>query len=97
MDALHIQNTGVSLSTGVSSVSSVIPNTSSGTKPTQVRIMSTEFCFAKFGSAGVVATPNDILISPYCDEVYSVSGNTHIAVLQSSVSGLINIMPLENT
>lgn len=95
-DAIQIQAAGATLTTSGTSTNAAIPNTASGTKPKYVRIQSTAFCFVKFGAAGVTATSSDILLSPNESEIYKVSGNAFIAVIQQASAGLLNITPLED-
>lgn len=95
-EARMITAVGTTLTAGGTSINGAIPNTVSGKPPNFVRIQVTNYAFIKFGVAGVVATSNDILMSPNEPEIYAISGNTYIACIQQAAGGLVNITPLEN-
>lgn len=95
-DAKQIQAVGTTITTSGTSARSAIPNTSSATKPNYVRVQSNAFAYIKFGDSGVTATTNDILLSPNEPETFIVSGNTHIAAIQDSAAGKVNVTALEN-
>ena len=89
---------GVSAATGGASARSAIPVTSSGNLPMYVRIAARNECYVKIGDSAVAATANDILIQP-ADSVFLQvpKGLTHIAYIQGTGAGMVNITAVENS
>lgn len=89
--------TGTTVTTGASSASITIPNTSAGSKPRFVRVAATVESYVKIGVAGVTATTNDILVQPADAAILSIpDGITTIAYIQGATSGKVNVLPLES-
>lgn len=89
---------GFSAATGASSARSAIPNDSSGRRPNFIRIAGRNECYCRIGDSGVNATTNDMLIQPGDSQIVAVpSGVTHIAYIQGTAVGQINVVPLENS
>lgn len=95
-DAKVITAAGVTLTSSGTSSNAAIPNNSSGQRPNYIRIQVTNYAFVKFGTAGVVATSNDILVSPNEPEVFAISGTTYIACIQQAAGGIVNVTAMEN-
>lgn len=93
-----ITTAGFSAATGAASASSAIPNDSSGRAPNYIRVAARNECYVKLGTAGVTATINDILVQP-ADSIYLQvpKGITHIAYIQGTAAGQVNVVPLENS
>lgn len=87
---------GVSAATGAASARSALPTMQSGELPRYIRVSARNECYVKLGSSTVTATANDILIQPADSLVLSTNGSTHIAYIQGTAAGQVNIVPLEN-
>lgn len=93
-----ITSAGFSAATGAASAATAIPNNSSGNVPNYIRVAARNECYVKLGIAGVAATVNDILVQPADSVVLQVpKGITHIAYIQGTAAGQINVTPLENS
>lgn len=87
---------GFSAATGAASASSAIPVASDGNRPRFIRVAARNECYVKLGTSGVAATANDILVQPADSVILSVpSGITHIAYIQGTAAGQVNVAPLE--
>ena len=95
-DAITVTATGFSAATGAASARSAIPSTSAGAAPNYVRISGRNECYVRVGSSTVVATANDILIQPADSVILRVGGHTHIAYIQGTAAGQVNVVPLED-
>lgn len=94
---ITVTTTGVSAATGAASARSAIPNASDGNVPRFIRVASRNECYVKIGSSTVTATSNDILVQPAdCVILQVPAGITHIAYIQGTAAGVVNIVPLEN-
>ena len=90
--------TGFSAATGAASAVTAIPNDSSGRAPNYIRVAARSECYVKLGTAGATATTNDILVQP-ADSIFLQvpKGLTHIAYIQGTAAGQVNVSPLENS
>jgi len=89
---------GFSAVTGAATARSTIPVDSSGNAPSYVRVAARNECYVKFGTVTVNATSNDILIQPGDSQIFAVpKGITHIAYIQGTAGGQVNVVPLENS
>jgi hypothetical protein len=96
--SITVAAVGFSAATGAASASSAIPNDSSARAPSYVRVAARNECYVKLGTSGVVATTNDILIQPADSVILQVpKGITHIAYIQGTAAGQVNVIPLENS
>lgn len=94
---LTVSSVGVSAATGAASARSAIPVNGSGLIPSYVRIAARNECYVKIGTVAVVATTNDILVQPADSLILQVGrGDTHIAYIQGTAAGQVNITPLDN-
>lgn len=95
--AMHIVSTGVSAATGAASARSAIPVDASGNRPKYIRVAGRNECYVKVGDSTVTATTNDVLVQPADAVILQVTtGHTHIAYIQGTAAGQVNIVPLEN-
>lgn len=95
--AAHIVSTGVSAATGAASARSPIPTDASGNRPKYIRVAARNECYVRVGDSTVVATANDILVQPADSIILQVTtGHTHIAYIQGTAAGQVNVVPLEN-
>lgn len=89
---------GISPATGAASAVSAIPNDSSGRTPSYIRVAARNECYVKLGTAGTTATASDILVQPADSVILQVpKGITHIAYIQGTAAGVVNVVPLENS
>lgn len=96
MDFITVVNSGFSAATGAASASSTIPVASDGNRPRYIRVASRNECYVKLGVAGVAATTADILVQPADSVILHVpTGITHIAYIQGTTAGSVNVVPLE--
>lgn len=93
-----VTQVGVSAATGASSARSAIPTDGSGNRPNYVRIAARNECYVKIGDSTVAATANDILVQPSDSIILKVGkADTHIAYIQGTAAGQVNIIPLDNS
>lgn len=95
-DALQIGAVGSTITTGAASTRITIPTNAAAQKPNYLRIASTAYAFVKIGDSSVTATSNDILLQPNEELYIVVSGNTHVAAIQDTAAGKVNVIPLDN-
>ena len=94
---ITVTTTGASLATSGTSANVAIPNASDGNKPRFVRVASRNECYVKLGVSGVTATSNDLLVQPADSVILAVpNGMTHVAAIQGTSAGVVNIVALEN-
>lgn len=94
---LTVTAAGFGAATGAASASTAIPNASDGNRPRYVRVAARNECYVKLGTSGVTATTNDILVQPADSVILAVpNGVTHIAYIQGTAAGQVNVVPLEN-
>lgn len=91
-----IMAAGVTATTGAASANSAIPVNLSGNRPNYVRVSAINESYVKLGTSGVAATGNDILVQPGDAIILAVpAGITHIAYIQGTSAGKVNVVPLE--
>lgn len=98
LESLAVQASGSNLATGAASASVAVPNNSSGQKARFVRVLATADCYIRAGLSGVTAAAGDTYISAggAGREILNLMGATHIAAIQVSAAGVLNIVPLED-
>jgi len=96
--ALQATVRGVNQATGAASAVVAIPNNSSGQKARLVRVYATQDAYIKQGIAGITAAAGDMIVGAggAGAVILNCNGASHIACIQVSVAGLINITPLED-
>ena len=95
-DVITIAANGTTVTTGAASAAVPVPVNSAGTKPLYVRIAATTESYVQMGGASVAATANSLLVQPADSVILAVGGHTHIAHIQGTASGKVNITPLED-
>lgn len=94
---ITVAATGFSAATGAASARTAIPVASDGNVPRFIRVASRNECYVKIGSSTVTATTGDILVQPAdCVILQVPAGVTHIAYIQGTAAGQVNVVPLEN-
>lgn len=98
LDAITVLAAGSNLAVGAASANVAVPNNSSGRKARYVRVYATSDCYIRQGLTGVTAAAGDTLIGAggAGATVLHVLGSTHIAAIQLSAGGTLNIVPLED-
>ena len=87
---------GKTQTTGAATASVTIPTDSAGNLPRYIRVASVTESYVKLGPTAVAATINDIMVQPADAVILAVGGATHIAYIQGTSTGKVNILPLEN-
>jgi hypothetical protein len=93
--AVTVAAVGTTVTTGASSAAVAIPNAADGSRARFVMVTAKATAYIKFGTTGVTATVNDILVGPGAPVVFAVKPFTHFAHLQESASTLVNVVPVE--
>lgn len=87
---------GFTAATGAATARTAIPTDSAGNLPRYIRVAAINESYVKLGSSSVNATTNDVLIQPADAAIFPVNGATHIAYIQGTAAGKVNVVPLEN-
>lgn len=87
---------GTTQATGAATARVALPTDSAGNNPRYVRVAAINESYVRLGNSGVNATTNDTLIQPADAAILAVNGATHIAFIQGTAAGKVNVMPLEN-
>lgn len=95
-DVITIAADGSTVSTGAASARIPIPVNSAGAKPLYIRVAATNESYVQMGGSAVAATANSLLVQPADSVILSVGGHTHIAHIQGTAVGKVNITPLED-
>ena len=95
-DTISILVDGVTATTGAASVAIAIPNAANGMKPRYIRIAATTESYVAMALSTVAATINSMLVQPADSVILAVGGATHVAYIQGTTSGKVNITPLED-
>ena len=93
-----ISTTGFVAATGGASARSTIPVDGSGNRPNYIRVAATASLCVKMGDVTVVATTGDTMVQPG-DALFLQVGkaNTHIAYIQDTLAGRVNVQALDNS
>lgn len=95
---ISVTASGFSAATGAASARTAIPNDSSGRAPNYIRVAARNECYVKVGDSTVTATTNDVLVQPADSVIMHVpKGLTHIAYIQGTAAGSVNVVPLDNS
>ncbi len=94
---LTVFATGFTAATGASSARTALPVNSAGENPRYIRVAGINERYVKPGPSTVTATANDMLIQPADSAILAVNGCTHIAYIQGTSAGKVNVVPLENS
>lgn len=93
--AITVVAPGFSAATGAASARTAIPVNGAGAAPNYIRVSGRNECYIRVGNSAVVATANDALVQPADAMILKVAGNTHIAYIQGTAAGQVNVVPLE--
>ena len=95
MSAIKVTGSGASITTSASSSSVAIPLTSSGTPARYALVTCTAAAYILPGNSSVSADATAIILQPNYKLKMNVAGFTHLAALQVSAAGKVNIIPIE--
>lgn len=94
-DAITVTKTGSVINFTGTSASVTIPTDSAGTTPKYCRLTATQACYVKIDVGSATAVAGDLLVQPADAVVVRTHGLTHIAALQVTTAGVLQISPLE--
>lgn len=96
--AVLVTVTGATITTSGTSAGATIPNNSAGEKPRYIRVAATAAAYVRIGVGAQTAVTTDMLVQPGDAVVMAVpSGVTHIAAIQVTAAGVVQVSPLENS
>lgn len=95
-DFFTVSKTGIQLTTSASSAGAAIPLDSSGNVPRLIRIAATAPACVRIGLGAQTAVVTDLQVQPGDAATISTNGATHIAAIQVSGPGVVQVSPLEN-
>lgn len=95
--AIQVFSTGFTAATGAASAATALPVNSAGERPRYIRVAAINESYIRLGQSTVTATANDMLIQPADSALLAVNGSTHIAYIQGTSAGKVNVIPLENS
>jgi hypothetical protein len=88
--------TGANITTGAASAAVAIPTDASGVVARRVRVAATSAAHVRIGTVGLSAVATDLLLQPNDAVKLTVPvGCTHIAAIQDTSAGVVNVVPLE--
>lgn len=85
---------GANITTSSTSASAAIPNGTAGERPRFIRVHATVAAYVRLGQSGLTAVAGDMIIDPSTPVILNVAGHTHIAAIQVSGAGIVNVTPL---
>ena len=95
---ISVSASGFSAATGAATARTAIPNDSSGRAPNYIRVAARNECYVRVGDSTVVATTNDVMVQPADSVIMHVpKGLTHVAYIQGTAAGSVNVIPLDNS
>lgn len=96
--AVTVTVTGATIATSGISAGATIPSNAAGEKPRYIRVAATAAATVRIGVGVQTAVTTDMLVQPGDAVVMSVpSGVTHIAAIQVTAAGVVQVSPLENS
>lgn len=95
--SVSIYATGVNITTSAASASSALPVASSGEIARYYRITTTANAHVRLGIVGLTALATDAMVVPGESLILErAQGITHIAAIQDTAAGTVNVVPLED-
>jgi hypothetical protein len=88
--------TGAQIATTATSAGTTIPLASDGTVPRFIRVAATAPASVRIGVGAQTAVVTDLQVQPGDAVTMSTNGRTHIAAIQVTAAGIVQISPLEN-
>ena len=93
---LQIFATGINITTGTVSAGSAIPLNTSGAVPKFIRITASVAACVRIGTGAQTAVDTDAVVQPTAPLIIATMGCTHVAAIQQSVAGVVQVSPLED-
>lgn len=94
-DAITVAKTGAIISVTGTSARVAIPVASDGNIPRYIRIAANAAAYVALGDVTVTAVAGDLLVQPADCVIVATQGRTHVAGIQVSAAGTVQISPLE--
>ena len=94
--ALQIVASGANITTGAASAGTTIPFGSNGAVPKFIRISATVAACVRIGTGVQTAVATDMLVIPGDSVIMATLGCTHIAAIQQSAAGVVQVSPVED-
>ena len=94
-DFISVVNTGIRLTTSATSAGATLPLDSAGALPRFIRIAATQPACVRIGTGTQTALTTDMQVQPGDAVVMSTNGQTHIAAIQVSTAGVVQVSPME--
>ena len=92
-----VTKTGIQLTTSAVSAGAAIPTASSGEIPRYIRVSATAAACVRIGPGAQTAVVTDLMVQPGDPVILQVPGGlTHIAAVQVTAAGVVQVSPLEN-
>lgn len=88
--------TGIRLASSGTSSGAALPVGLAGDVPRLIRVTATADAHVRIGSGAQTALNTDAMVQPGYGVVVTTNGATHIAVIQASSAGIVQVSPLEN-
>ncbi|MES2187957.1 MAG: hypothetical protein V4505_25625 [Pseudomonadota bacterium] len=96
-DFVTVTATGILLTTSGASAGGALPVASSGEIPRYVRVAATAAATVRMGVGAQTALTTDMLVQPGDAQIMVVPrGVTHMAALQVTAPGVVQVSPLED-
>ena len=95
MQSAQILPRGVAITTSGASANAAIPN-ESGALPQYVRIAATAAAYVRLGLVGDTAAAGDFLVQPGDAIIVAVARCTHVAAIQVTAAGIVQVSPVGN-
>lgn len=94
--SLQINATGINVAISGTSNGSALPNDSSGQLPDYVRISVSAAAYVRLGADAQTAVSTDMMVHPAESVIVPTLGRTHIAGLQVTAAGVMQVSPVED-
>jgi hypothetical protein len=86
---------GAAITTSGTSARVAVPNASNGVRPRYVRIAASAAALVRTGDSSVTAVTTDTLVQPGDPVILALLGDTHVAAIQLSAAGTVQVQPLD--
>lgn len=95
-DFVTVAATGIQIATSGTSAGNTIPLASDGNVPRYIRIAATQAACVRLGVGAQTAVTTDLQVQPGDAVIVSTNNRTHIAAIQVTAAGVVQVSPLEN-
>ena len=94
--SITVTSPGAIINFGAASANVAIPNTSGGTPPKYVRLISTAACYVRISKGASAAVAGDLMVQPADSVVVRTHALDTINAIQQAAAGVLQISPLED-